>query len=207
MKENLLMLACFAGGILCGFTGLLPDVLFHPSLPAVLLSVLMLQVGAGLGAGEDLQLALRSFRLRMLLLPLFTIAGTLLFSALAVLLFHSHSLADILAVGSGFGYYSLSSVLIADLKGASAGSCAAAELATVALLANVVREMIALFGTPLFSRWGGAFAPVSIAGINSMDVCLPAILRATEDQTLAPVAVLHGIVLEMSVPLLIAFFC
>lgn len=207
MKENLLMFASFAGGILCGLSGWLPETVFHPSLPTMLLSLLMLQVGLNLGAGETLHAALQSFRLRMLLLPLFTICGTLLFSALAVLLFRQHALSDILAAGSGFGYYSLSSVLIADLKGASAGAGAAAELATVALLANVAREMIALFGTPLFFRWGGAFAPVSIAGINSMDVCLPAILRAADDRTLLPVAILHGITLELSVPLLIALFC
>ena len=142
----------------------------------------------------------------MLLLPLFTIVGTLLFSVLGVFLLRGLSLRDCLAVGSGFGYYSLSSVLIADLKSASLGVQGAAELATVALLTNVIREMIALFGMPLFSRVGGRMAPISVAGVTSMDICLPSIARYS-GADLVPLALLHGIVLEVSVPILVGAFC
>lgn len=162
----------------------------------------------GLGANDDLRGIVRSLRLRMLLLPLFTIAGSLLFSAAAALLPGNRPLAECLAVGSGFGYYSLSSVLIADVGAASLGEGGAAELATVPLLANVVREMFALFCLSLFARWCGRVAPISAAGINSMDVCLPGIVRYSGGSTqLVPLAVLHGIALEVSVPLLIGFFC
>ena len=139
----------------------------------------------------------------MLLLPLFTIAGTLLFSGLAVFLLRDLRLMDCLAVGSGFGYYSLSSVLITNLKG---GAADAAALATVALLANIMRELVALFGIPLFARLGGRLAPISVAGINSMDVCLPMIVRSSGSE-LIPLAVLHGLALELSVPLLVGLFC
>ena len=99
-------------------------------------------------------------------------------------------------------------VLIADLKSATLGVQGATELATVALLANVIREMIALFGTPTLARWGGRLVPISVAGINSMDVCLPMIVRnTTRGEELIPIAVLHGIVLEVSVPILINAFC
>ena len=90
---------------------------------------------------------------------------------------------------AGFGYYSLSSVLIADMKGAAPD---AAELATIALLANIIREMSALFGASLFARWGGRYAPISVAGINSMDVCLPTIVREAHDKDVVPLAVTHG---------------
>ena len=110
-------------------------------------------------------------------------------------------------LGSGFGYYSLSSVLISQMKITTAGAQVAGELATIALLANIIREMISLFGTPLITKRCGFLAPISVAGINSMDVCLPTIMRSTGKNELMPVAVLHGIVLEISVPLLISFFC
>ena len=97
-------------------------------------------------------------------------------------------------------------VLIADLKSATLGVQGAAELATVALLANVVREMIALFGMPLFARWGGPLAPISVAGVTSMDVCLPSIARYSGSD-LVPLAILHGIVLEVCVPILVGAFC
>lgn len=115
---------------------------------------------------------------------------------------------DCLTIGSGFGYYSLSSVLIADIKSATLGPQGAAELATIALLANVIREMIALFGTPVLARWGGRLVPISVAGINSMDVCLPMIVRSSyKGEELIPIAILHGIALEVSVPFLINAFC
>lgn len=145
---------------------------------------------------------------RMSLLPVFTIGGTLLFSAIGVFLLHGRDLNDCLTIGSGFGYYSLSSVLIADIKSATLGPQGAAELATIALLANVIREMIALFGTPVLARWGGRLVPISVAGINSMDVCLPMIVRSSyKGEELIPIAILHGIALEVSVPFLINVFC
>lgn len=208
MKGNALTLGCFLLGIAVGLSGLSPEWLLDAALPSLLLSLLILQVGVGLGANDDLRGVVRSLRLRMLLLPLFTIAGSLLFSAAAALLPGNRPLAECLAVGSGFGYYSLSSVLIADVGAASLGEGGAAELATVALLANVVREMFALFCLSLFARWCGRVAPISAAGINSMDVCLPGIVRYSGGSTqLVPLAVLHGIALEVSVPLLIGFFC
>lgn len=206
MKENLIVFAFFAAGVAIGYADIAPAWLLSPDLPMAILSLLILLVGLGLGSGDDLQYMLRTFRWKMLLLPLFTIVGTLLFSVLGVFLLRGLSLRNCLAVGSGFGYYSLSSVLIADLKSASLGVQGAAELATVALLTNVIREMIALFGMPLFSRVGGRMAPISVAGVTSMDICLPSIARYS-GADLVPLALLHGIVLEVSVPILVGAFC
>ena len=170
MRDSLIVFVFFAVGVALGYADAVPTWLLDPDLPMIILSVMVVLVGLGLGAGDNLHYMLRTFNWRMLLLPLCTIVGTLLFSALGVLVLRGFSLTDCLAVGSGFGYYSLSSVLIADLKSATLGVQGAAELATVALLANVVREMIALFGMPLFARWGGPLAPISVAGVTSMDV-------------------------------------
>lgn len=208
MKANLLIFGCFAAGIVLGLTGAEPAWLHHPDLSVGLLSVLVLQVGIGLGANDNLKEVVHAIRPRMLLLPLFTIAGSLLFAACAALVPGSRSLTECLAVGSGFGYYSLSSVLIANVGVQAFGADGAAELATVALLANVAREMCVLFCLPLFARWCGRIAPISAAGINSMDVCLPGIVRYSGGSSqLVPLAILHGIALEISVPLLITLFC
>lgn len=208
MKGNLVVFVCFLAGIVFGAVGITPQWLHHPDLPVVLLSALILQVGVGLGADDSLRSMVRTLRPRMFLLPLFTIVGTLLFAALFALLPGGWTLPQCLALGSGFGYYSLSSVMIAHLGSASFGPELAAELATVALLANVVREMLSLFCLPLFARWCGSVAPISAAGINSMDVCLPGIVRCSSGSTyLVPLAIVHGLALEVCVPLLITLFC
>lgn len=202
MKANLLIFACFAAGIVLGLSGSEPQWLHRPNLSVMLLSVLITQVGLGLGANDNLKQIIRSIRPQMLLLPLFTILGSLLFAACATLLPGGRPLSECLAVGSGFGYYSLSSVMIANV-----GAEGSAELATVALLANVAREMCVLFCLPLFARWCGGIAPISAAGITSMDVCLPGIVRYSGGSSqLVPLAVLHGLALEISVPFLITFF-
>lgn len=207
MKGSLLAFGCFAAGIWLGRADYAPAWMLGAAVPSVLLSLLILQVGLGLGSNDDLRCMLRSFRMRMLLLPFFTVGGTLLFCAFGSLLPGTRSLTECLAAGSGFGYYSLSSVMIAELYVPTLGARAAAELAAIALLANVAREMIALFCAPLFVRRYGELPAIAAAGITSMDVCLARIVDAGKGGgELVPLCIFHGIVLEISVPLLIQLF-
>lgn len=207
MKDNLLLLLALVAGVFVGLNGWAPAILLQQQLPAIILGILIFQVGLGLGSMDDLKQLLQQFHWQMLLLPLFTIVGTLLFSLLAVVFIHPQHINDLLAVGSGFGYYSLSSVLINQLKSAVYGKVLASQLAAVALLTNVIRELLALFGCKYITHKGGSYAAISVAGINSMDVCLPSIMNAAGSKSILPVAVFHGLVLEISVPMLISFFC
>ena len=102
------------------------------------------------------------------------------------------------AVGSGFGYYSLSSIFIADFRGA--------ELGTVALLCNVMREIFTLLAAPLVARWCGPLAAVSIGGAPTFDTTLPVITQAA-GKPYAVVSIFHGCTLDFSVPFLVTFFC
>ena len=82
----------------------------------------------------------------------------------------------------------------------------ATELGTIALLTNIFREMMALLGTPLIRKCFGRFAPISAAGVNSMDVLLPSILRYS-GKDMMPIAILHGVLIDLSVPVFVSFFC
>ena len=66
--------------------------------------------------------------------------------------------------GYGFAYYSLSSILITQFKEPSIGLQLATELGTIALLANIFREMMALLGAPPIRKYFGKLAPISAAG-------------------------------------------
>ena len=101
----------------------------------------------GLSVGNDPQ-TLKNFRSlnpRLIFLPIMTILGTLAGSAAVSLILTHRSITDCLAVGSGFGYYSLSSIFITEYKGA--------ELGTIALLANISREILTLLDRPWLVRW------------------------------------------------------
>lgn len=206
MKNSLIILCVFIAGGLTGLNRLIPEDWFKGNTSIIILYILIFQVGISIGSNKDLKDMIRFLSPRMLILPLSTIAGTLLFSFLASFAISQWRTADCMAAGSGFAYYSLSSVLITEIKQASAGIQIATELGTLALLANIIREMISLIGAPLFTRMFGKLAPISAAGINSMDVMLPMVNRYS-GKNMVPLAILHGIILEISVPLLISFFC
>lgn len=204
MKNSIIVFLFFCAGCLLGFSGEIKLDAHHISL--YILYALMLQVGISIGSNKNLKQIVRQIRLKMLVIPLATIIGTLLFSALASMLLSRWSVFECMAVGSGFAYYSLSSILITQFKEPSIGLQLATELGTIALLSNIIREMMALLGSPLIEKYFGKLAPISAAGVNSMDVVLPAITRYSGKEMI-PVAILHGILIDFSVPLFVSFFC
>lgn len=195
LAGSLAVVLFFAAGCAAGLAGFEP---FSARMSTWALYALMFTVGISLGGDRTLAGRIRTLDRRLALLPLFTAAGTLLGAALASPLLASASLADSLAVGAGFGYYSLSGIFIADLR--------SAELGTVALLCNVLRELLTLLAAPLAARWFGPLAAVSLGGATSFDTTLPVITQAA-GRPYAVVAVFHGCVLDFSVPFLVTFFC
>ena len=204
MKGSLIVVAFFCVGCLIGAANEFRFSTHNVSM--YVLYALMLQVGIWIGCNRQLKELIKSLRFKMLLVPVATITGTLLFSAFASLLLTQWSVFDCMAVGSGFAYYSLSSILITQFKEPSMGLQLATELGTIALLANIFREMMALLGAPLIRKYFGRLAPISAAGVNSMDVLLPSITRYS-GKDMIPIAIFHGILIDMSVPVFVSFFC
>lgn len=206
MKSSIIVLCCFIVGVLLGMGNWIPEEWAIHEWSMYILYVLMFQVGLSIGSSKNLKIILQQLNFRVLLIPLATIGGTLLFSALASFLLSRWSVFDCMAVGSGFAYYSLSSVLITNLKEASLGIQVATELGTIALLSNIFREMTALLGTPLIMKYFGKLAPISVAGVNSMDVLLPMISRSMGKEMI-PIAIIHGLLVDLSVPFFVSLFC
>lgn len=204
MKNNLIVLAIFGIGCLAG-AGFQPEADMH-NWSLCILYALMLQVGIGIGSNRGLQQELKKLSPKMLLVPAATIIGTLAFSAAASLLLSQWSVFDCMAVGSGFAYYSLSSILITQFKEPSIGLQLATELGTITLLSNIIREMMSLVGAPLIRKYFGQLAPISAAGVNSMDVLLPSITRCSGKEVM-PIAIFHGILIDLSVPFFVNLFC
>ncbi|MEE1232048.1 MAG: lysine exporter LysO family protein [Phocaeicola sp.] len=204
MKGSIIVLLFFFAGCILGTLHIIPFDVHHLSM--YILYALMLQVGLSIGSNKNLREIVKSIRPKMLIIPMGTIVGTLLFSATASLLLSQWSVFDCMAVGSGFAYYSLSSILITQFKTPSIGLQLATELGTIALLANIFREMMALLGTPLIQKYFGRLAPISAAGVNSMDVVLPVITRYSGKEMI-PIAIVHGILIDMSVPFFVSLFC
>ena len=206
MKGSLLVVGFFFLGCLLGWFGWLPAFIRENDLSVYVLYLLMFQVGLSIGSDKQLKLILRNIRPRLLCVPLATIVGTLSFTALASLLLSRWGVFDCLAVGSGFAYYSLSSILITQLKEPSLGAQVAAELGTIALMTNIIRELFALLGAPLFMRYFGRLAPICAGGATTMDTTLPIITRYCGNEWVF-VSLFHGFLVDFSVPFLVTFFC
>lgn len=206
MKGSLIVVAFFAAGCLISWLLNTRGITIEWDASRYVLYLLMFQVGLSIGSDKNILQILKSVRPKLLLVPLATIIGTLSFSALAAFFISNRSLFDCLAIGSGFAYYSLSSILITELKTASLGVQLATELGTIALMTNIIREIMALLGAPVFVKLFGRLAPICAGGATTMDTTLPIITKYS-GKDFVFVAILHGILVDLSVPFLVSFFC
>jgi uncharacterized membrane protein YbjE (DUF340 family) len=197
MKGSLYIIGFFIVGILCGLNNWLPLESHCSDISFYALCALMFSVGISIGNNPETIRNFKALNPGLALLPLATILGTW-GGCLAISLLLHYSTADCLAVGSGFGYYSLSSILITESKGA--------ELGTIALLSNIIREIITLLFAPLLVRFFGNLAPISAGGATTADTTLPIITRYS-GQKYAMLSIYHGFVVDFSVPFLVTLFC
>lgn len=198
MKGSLIIVGFFILGIAAGLSGMVPESIIDGDLTFYALCALLLCVGIGIGSDRNIVTKFKSLDVRMALLPLGTALGTFAGSLVVSFILSGRSPLDYLAVGSGFGYYSLSSIFITEYKGA--------ELGTIALLANIIREMVTLLLSPVLAKVFGPLAPISSGGVTSMDTTLPIIMASSGEQYSA-VSIFHGFILDFSIPFLVTFWC
>lgn len=181
-------------GILCGHFFVDPS-----HIPTVetgieyALILLLFAVGLELGFNRNLGKQLRTLPKMSLILP-FVIAITSIIGALVANLFIGLRPLEAAAVASGFGWYSLSGLLIAQSYDTALG--------TLAFLANVMRELIAIITIPWVAKNIGYFSAIAPGGATAMDVTLPLISRNTDAQTTIA-AFYSGTVLSLLVPIVV----
>ena len=101
-----------------------------------------------------------------------------------------------LALASGFGWYSLSGIVIGDALGPAWGG--------VAFLNDVLREIIALALIPLVITARPAMA-IGYGGATAMDFTLP-VIRSSGGLACVPVAIASGFLLSFLSPVLMGVF-
>lgn len=182
--------------------GLPAGALFHsiPELavdPATLvLYLLMFMVGIGAGADSTAITMIKKHGLKLILLPFAVVVGTLAGTLAVGLLWPALPVRESMAVGAGFGYYSLSSLILKELSGG--------EWAAVALLSNIFREILTLLFAPLLFRAAGPSAPAAAGGATSMDTTLAAAVQCSGRAWAVP-ALFSGMVLTLLTPFAVTF--
>ncbi len=159
------------------------------------LCLLLFFVGIDIGRNKGVIDQIKSYGLKVLLVPLMVAAGSIIGSvaggALLGLPFNESS-----AIGAGFGWYSLSAIELAKYN---------AQTSALAFITNVCREIFALLTIPFIARYIGKLESIAPAGATAMDTSLPVISRATDSNT-AVVSFITGVVLSLLVPILVPVF-
>lgn len=101
-----------------------------------------------------------------------------------------------LAMASGFGWYSLSGILLTESYGPVIGSAA--------FFNDLARELLAIMLIPGMVRRSRSTA-LGLCGATSMDFTLP-VLQRSGGVEIVPAAIVHGFILSLLVPILMAFF-
>lgn len=196
----------FAIGLTAGRLSLLPVSAADAGWWATrLLELLIGLVGIATGSNPRLSAILREMRPVIIAVPLIALATSLLGGAAAGLFLPLGPSDGMLAV-SGMGYYSLSSMIISDLRADDMGEAAAMSLAAVALMANIVREILALVTIPVAARSIGLYGSTAMCGVTSLDVTLPTLATAFGAEAI-PVALVNGIILEVTTPFTVTAAC
>ncbi len=192
LADPLLLLGMLAAGFCAG--ALLP--IFPGAdgedLVTGLLYALLVVVGMGFGVSE-----IRPRQIFMhpdlLIIPVGTILGSLAGGLLAGIALHIRPGAA-MSVASGFGWYSLSGVLLTKLDSPGLGA--------VSFLANMLRESMALIMIPLLARTRFPLLAIGAGGATSMDVTLPLIEKSCGSRAV-PLSIASGGLLSLSVPFLV----
>ena len=157
------------------------------------LCILLLSIGLDLGLAESGTQNIKDVGLRVFAFPVVTAIATLLAGLLGGLLLRMNVLQS-MAIVSGFAWYTLAPGLIMD-----AGFL---QASAIALLANILREVLAFIFVPTVAKSIGYIETVGMPGAAAMDVCLPVVERSTNAEV-AVYAFVSGAVLSFAVPFLV----
>ncbi|MCG7657046.1 lysine exporter LysO family protein [Wielerella bovis] len=191
---SLKQLATACLGIIIG--QLLPTSMHPPeSTGTYALMLLILIVGIQLRSnGIPLQQVL--LNKRGLHTALWFILSCLLAGSIFALILPDVSLTQGLALSSGYGWYSLSGIIMTQAYGATWRS--------VALLNDLMREFFALAFIPLIMKRYQSTA-VGVGGATSMDFTLP-IIQQSGGLMIVPVAISFGFIVNLAAPFLMLIF-
>ncbi len=175
------------------------ELAFMDTVLQYILIALVFFVGVDLGSNKETLKDGTRLGTVVLKLPFFTALGSLLGGLLAGLITPYMPLES-LAVSAGFGWYSLSGVMIT--------ASYSAMLGTVAFLANIMRELLAFVLIPFFMKKGKTLEAVSLGGATTMDTMLGIISESGGKDLVFP-AIINGLILSLSVtfvvPLILGF--
>ncbi len=198
MSIILIILLALVIGIVAGVLGIVPPSMDTnvDTLITVMLCLLLFVIGLDMSQNKSVIKEIRRIGWKVLLLPAFIAVGSIA-GALVAGVASGMDPRYAMAIGAGFGWYSLSSVILTGLIGAQIG--------TMALLSNIFREMLSIVIMPLVVRYCGRIAAVAPGGATTMDTTLPVVVKYAGSE-MSIISFVSGITLSLLVVVLVPFF-
>ena len=194
LKDPAQLLGLVAVGFVLSYLGWVPRI-DYDLVVTYLLYAMIFFIG--------MRLSQSNIKLREILLNKFsialaatTVAGSLV-GAWLVSYIVNLPVKDTMAVSAGFGWYTLSGILLTQMNAPILGS--------IAFLSDLFREVIALLLIPMLAKKGHAPIAIGICGATCMDVTLPIIEKHCA-AVYIPVAFISGAIITVLVPFMIPFF-
>lgn len=159
------------------------------------LCILLFFVGIDIGSNKGIVKKMKKIGYRVFLVPLAIAIGSI-FGTIVMGILLDFKLNEAAAIGAGFGWYSLSAVILSN-------HCT--YLGTVAFVTNISREIIALLSIPYIAKYIGKLETIAPAGATAMDVALPLISKTTNGN-IAIISFITGVLLSSMVPILVSIF-
>lgn len=187
-------IGCTAAGFLLG--KLFADVWLPPEKASTYaLMLLIFLVGMQLG-GNGITLRQVFINKRGVQAAVLITLSGLLGGAVFALVMPGVALSQGLALSSGFGWYSLSGIVITNAYGPVWGS--------VALVNDMAREFFALAFIPLLMQRHPS-AAVGVGGATSLDFTLP-VIKSSGGLAVIPLAISYGFIMNLLPPCLMVLF-
>ncbi len=200
---TILILACTLIGLLIGYFLVLRNVTgpayekfdtITSNLMMVSLGLLIATIGFSMGLEGTILDSLKKIGLKVMIFPFVILAATAVGSVAVALIFPQITVGESLAVGFGYGWYTLAPGII---------SAAGHEVAAaISFLHNVIREIGGIVLIPFVAKKIGYLEAVSVPGICCMDVGLPILMRTTRDEIIA-FCIAVGLVEEIATTVLV----
>ncbi len=131
---------------------------------------------------------------KILLVPLGCIVGSLFGAFIAAYFLPNISIQNLIMLSQGYGFYSMTGIVVTELKNAHLGS--------IALMNDLFREIFAIIFMYIIG-WRYPRSAISSAGATAMDVTLPMVKQACGNDFI-PHAMVSGFILSVLAPILVS---
>lgn len=131
---------------------------------------------------------------KILLVPVGCIIGSIVGALIANLFLTHIALKDLIMLSQGYGFYSMSGIVVTELKNP--------ELGSIALINDLFREIFAIVLMYMIG-WRYPRSAIASAGATAMDVTLPMVKQSCGNAFI-PHAMVSGFILSVLAPILVS---